>query len=109
MWLMLQQEQPDDYVVATDETHSVREFCEKAFGRLGLDYEDFVEIDPRYFRPAEVDLLLGDSSKARRALGWKPQMSFDGLVAAMVDADLKLAHKEQVLLAAGHDSGLPNR
>jgi len=106
---MLQQEQPDDYVVATDETHSVREFCEKAFGRLGLDYRDFVEIDPRYFRPAEVDLLLGDSSKARRSLGWSPRMSFDGLVAAMVDADLELAQKEQVLLAAGHDSGLPNR
>jgi GDPmannose 4,6-dehydratase len=109
MWLMLQQQQPDDYVIATDETHSVREFCDKAFGRLGLDFREFIEIDPRYFRPAEVDLLLGDSSKARRMLGWQPKMSFDGLVNAMVDADLELARKEQVLLAAGHDSGLPNR
>jgi GDPmannose 4,6-dehydratase len=68
-----------------------------------------VEIDPRYFRPAEVDLLLGSSQKARRKLGWKPRVSFDGLVNMMVDADLELAHKEQVLLAAGHDVGLPNR
>jgi GDPmannose 4,6-dehydratase len=109
MWLMLQQDRPDDYVISTDETHSVREFCEKTFGRLGLDYRDFVEIDPRYFRPAEVDLLLGDSTKARQALGWRPRMSFDGLVDAMVEADLQLARKEQVLLAAGHDAGLPQR
>jgi GDPmannose 4,6-dehydratase len=106
---MLQQDRPDDYVISTDETHSVREFCEKTFGRLGLDYRDFVEIDPRYFRPAEVDLLLGDSTKARQALGWRPRMSFDGLVDAMVEADLQLARKEQVLLAAGHDAGLPQR
>ncbi|MFM8634479.1 MAG: GDP-mannose 4,6-dehydratase [Planctomycetia bacterium] len=108
MWLMLQQDKPDDYVIATDETHSVREFCEKTFGRLGLDYRDFVEIDPRYFRPAEVDLLLGDSRKARSALGWKPRVSFDGLVAMMVDADMELARKEQVLLAAGHGDALPH-
>jgi GDPmannose 4,6-dehydratase len=109
MWLMLQQEEADDYVVATDETHSVREFCEKAFGRLGMDYREFVEIDPRYFRPAEVDLLLGSAEKARAKLGWRPRMSFDGLVAAMVDADLELANKERVLIAAGHDGALPNR
>jgi GDPmannose 4,6-dehydratase len=109
MWLMLQQDEPDDYVISTDETHSVREFCEKVFGRLDMDYRDFVEIDPRYFRPAEVDLLLGSSEKARRQLGWKPRVSFDELVSLMVDADLELARKEQVLLAAGHDAMMPNR
>ena len=109
MWLMLQQDEPDDYVISTDETHSVREFCEKVFGRLDMDYRDFVEIDPRYFRPAEVDLLLGSSQKARRKLGWRPRLSFDELVALMVDADLELARKEQVLLAAGHDAIVPNR
>jgi GDPmannose 4,6-dehydratase len=109
MWLMLQQNEPDDYVVATDETHSVREFCEKSFGRLGMDYRDFVEIDPRYFRPAEVDLLLGTADKARKKLGWKPRCSFDELVERMVDADLELAHKEQVLIAAGHEGTVPNR
>jgi GDPmannose 4,6-dehydratase len=106
MWAMLQQERPDDYVIASDETHTVREFCEKAFGRLGLDYRDFVEVDTRYFRPAEVDLLLGDSSKARRALEWEPRVSFDALVAMMVDADLELARREQLLLQAGHEGGL---
>jgi GDPmannose 4,6-dehydratase len=95
MWLMLQQDVPDDYVVSTDETHSVREFCEKTFGRLGLDYNDFVAIDPRYFRPAEVDLLLGSSEKARRQLDWQPRVSFDELVEMMVDADLELAEKEK--------------
>ena len=109
MWLMVQQDEPDDYVVATDETHSVREFSEKAFGRLGLDYREFVEIDSRYFRPAEVDLLLGSSAKARQKFGWKPRCSFDELVARMVDADLELARKEQVLLAAGHEGTIPNR
>jgi GDPmannose 4,6-dehydratase len=109
MWLMLQQDEPDDYVVSTDETHSVREFCEKTFGRLDLDYRDFVEIDPRYFRPAEVDLLLGSSAKARRVLGWEPRVSFEELVAMMVDADLELATREQVLVAAGHAGGLPGR
>jgi GDPmannose 4,6-dehydratase len=104
MWLMLQQEEPDDYVVATDETHSVREFCEKTFGRLGLDYRDFVEIDPRYFRPAEVDLLLGTARKAREKLGWEPRVSFDELVARMVDGDMELARREKVLLEAGHGS-----
>ena len=109
MWLMLQQDVPDDYVVSTDETHSVREFCEKTFGRLGLDYNDFVAIDPRYFRPAEVDLLLGSSEKARRQLDWEPRVSFDELVEMMVDADLELAEKEKVLLEAGHDLSMPNR
>jgi GDPmannose 4,6-dehydratase len=109
MWLMLQQDTPDDYVIATDETHSVREFCEKAFGRLGIDYREAVEIDPRYFRPAEVDILLGSSAKARKTLGWRPRCSFDELVARMVDADLELARQEQVLLAAGHEGIMHNR
>jgi GDPmannose 4,6-dehydratase len=109
MWLMLQQDEPDDYVIATNETHSVREFCEKAFGRLGLDAREFIDIDPRYFRPAEVDLLLGDAGKAREKLGWTPRTSFDDLVAMMVDADLDLARREQVLMAAGHAAELPNR
>jgi GDPmannose 4,6-dehydratase len=109
MWLMLQQEEPDDYVISTDETHSVREFCEKVFGRLDMDYRDFVEIDSRYFRPAEVDLLLGCSQKARTKLGWQPRVSFDELVALMVESDMGLPRTEPVLLAAGHDIGLPNR
>ncbi len=87
MWLMLQQDRADDYVVATGETHSVREFLEEAFSYVGLDWQDHVVVDPKYFRPAEVDLLLGDPSKARRALGWKPEVTFRGLVRLMVDAD----------------------
>lgn len=94
MWLMLQQEQPDDYVVATGETHSVREFCELAFGHVGLDYRDYVVQDERFMRPAEVDLLIGDPAKAQSALGWKPRTSFPDLVRMMVDADLQLL-KEQ--------------
>jgi GDPmannose 4,6-dehydratase len=88
MWLMLQQDEADDYVIATGETHSVREFLDEAFGRLDLDWKQFVEIDPRYFRPAEVDLLIGDASKARRNLGWEPKITFKELVRTMVDADL---------------------
>jgi GDPmannose 4,6-dehydratase len=88
MWLMLQQELPDDYVVATGETHSVREFLEEAFAYAGLDWREFVTVDPKYFRPAEVDVLLGDASKARRVLGWSPRVTFKGLVRLMVDADL---------------------
>jgi len=88
MWLMLQQEQPDDYVIATGETYSVSEFLDEAFGYAGLDWKKYVEISPKYFRPAEVDLLIGDSSKARHALGWKPKVTFKGLVKMMVDADL---------------------
>ncbi|MFW5681874.1 MAG: GDP-mannose 4,6-dehydratase [Phycisphaeraceae bacterium] len=103
MWMMLQQEEPDDYVVATGETHTVREFCELAFGRVGLDYRDFVEIDPRYFRPAEVDLLLGDPSKAKRKLGWEPTTTFPELVEMMVDHDMELASREQTLRNAGHN------
>jgi GDPmannose 4,6-dehydratase len=89
MWRMLQQDEPDDYVVATGETHSVREFVEAAFSHVGLDWHDYVEIDPRYFRPAEVEYLRGDPSKAKRQLGWEPKVSFHGLVRMMVEADLK--------------------
>jgi GDPmannose 4,6-dehydratase len=87
MWMMLQASEPDDYVVATGETHSVREFLEAAFGYAGLDWEQYVEIDPRYFRPSEVDVLLGDATKARQKLGWEPRVGFDELVRLMVDAD----------------------
>jgi GDPmannose 4,6-dehydratase len=90
MWLMLQRDVPDDYVVATGETHSVREFCELAFDHVGLRWEDHVVIDERFFRPAEVDLLVGDAEKARTTLGWKPRTSFPELVRMMVDADLDL-------------------
>lgn len=90
MWLMLQQDKPDDYVVATGETHSVREFLEEAFKHAGLgDYQNYVEIDPRYFRPTEVDALCGDFSKAKQVLGWEPEVKFKELVRMMVDADLK--------------------
>ncbi|MGH9267220.1 MAG: GDP-mannose 4,6-dehydratase, partial [Acidimicrobiales bacterium] len=87
MWLMLQQDQPDDYVIATGETHSVREFCQLAFAHAGLDWEDHVVVDERFMRPAEVDLLVGDPTKARERLGWKPEVSFPELVALMVGAD----------------------
>lgn len=103
MWLMLQQETPDDYVVATGETHTVREFCERAFSRVGLNYEDYVEIDPRYYRPAEVDLLWGDPTKAKEKLGWTPKVTFDELVDMMVDADMAMASKAKTLIDAGHD------
>lgn len=89
MHLMLQQPEADDYVVATGETHTVREFCERAFSRAGLDWEHYVKIDERFYRPAEVDLLIGDASKARVTLGWQPRYSFEELVCEMVDADLK--------------------
>jgi len=88
MWLMLQQKQPDDYVIATGESHSVREFCEAAFSHLGMDWEKHVESDQAYTRPAEVDMLCGDASKARQKLGWKPKVNFKELVKMMVDADL---------------------
>jgi GDPmannose 4,6-dehydratase len=94
MWLMLQQEKPDDYVIATGQTHSVKEFVEEAFSLLGLDWRKHVEIDQRYIRPTEVDLLLGDYSKARKVLGWKPKVSFKELVRIMVEADLELAKRE---------------
>ena len=88
MWLMLQQENPDDYVIATGETHSVREFLDEAFGLVGLDWKKYVEIDPRYYRPAEVDLLLGDPAKAKEKLGWKPKTTFKELVKIMIEYDL---------------------
>jgi len=90
MWLMLQQDEPDDYVVCTGETHSVREFCEIAFDHVGLDYKDFVIQDPRFYRPAEVDLLVGDPQKAKEVLSWEPRVSFRELASMMVDADLQL-------------------
>lgn len=101
MWLMLQQDQPDDYVIATGETHSVREFAEKVFSKLDLDYTRYVAVDPRYFRPTEVDVLLGDASKAKSALGWQPKVSFDSLVDMMIASDLELAKKEKTLVDAG--------
>ncbi|KKK59855.1 hypothetical protein LCGC14_3030200, partial [marine sediment metagenome] len=97
MWLMLQQDSPDDYVIATGQTHSVREFVEKVFEGLDLDWEQYVEIDPRYFRPAEVDLLLGDPTKAKKKLGWQPKVDLDKLVEMMVEHDWKLAKEERVL------------
>jgi GDPmannose 4,6-dehydratase len=95
MWLMLQQDRPDDYVVAMGETHSVREFLELSFSMLGLDYRDFVEFDPRYTRPSEVDVLLGDPGKTHAELGWKPEVDFQGLVKMMVEHDLELAKREK--------------
>jgi GDPmannose 4,6-dehydratase len=88
MWLMLQQDRPDDYVVATGVVHTVRDFCEAAFAYLGLDYAEYVKVDPAYFRPVDVNVLYGDPSKARRVLGWEPRVGFKDLVEMMVDADL---------------------
>ena len=105
MWLMLQQDKPDDYVVATGEAHSVREFVEEVFGLLEMDWQDYVVIDPRYVRPSEVDYLLGDSSKARKKLGWEPKVSFQGLVEMMVESDMEIAHREMTLREAGHFVG----
>ena len=95
MHLMLQQDTPDDYVIATGETHEVREFCELAFARAGLDYRDHVTVDERYMRPAEVDLLVGDPTKAKEKLGWEPKVSFRELVDMMVDADLELVERQK--------------
>jgi len=89
MWLMLQQETPDDYVIATNETHSVKEFAQMAFGHLGLDWRDHVAVDDRFYRPAEVNLLRGDYGKGRRVLGWEPTIRFQGLVKMMVEADFE--------------------
>ena len=97
MGLMLQQDRPEDYVIATGETHSVREFLGEVFGRLDMDWNEYVEIDPRYHRPAEVDLLLGDSSKARKKLGWEPKVDFRELAEMMVETDWELAKREKVL------------
>jgi len=95
MWLMLQQDEPDDYVVGTGETHAVQELCEVAFSRVGLNWRDYVVQDPRFMRPAEVDLLVSDPSKAREKLGWKPDITFKGLIEMMVDADLELLKSEK--------------
>jgi GDPmannose 4,6-dehydratase len=95
MWLMLQQDKPDDYVIATGETHSVREFLEAAFEYAALDWKKYVEIDERYYRPSEVDLLVGDYGKARRQLGWEPKMKFADLVKLMVDADIELLRRHR--------------
>ena len=103
MWLMLQHETPDDYVVATGEAHSVRELLELAFSLLDLDYRDFIDFDPRYTRPSEVDVLLGESSKAQRVLGWKPEITFRGLIKMMVEHDLELARREK------HAQSFPGR
>jgi GDPmannose 4,6-dehydratase len=102
MWLMLQQTQADDFVIATGESFSVREFVERAFEHAGLDWKKHVETDPHYFRPTEVDHLQGDASKARRLLGWAPTIDFDSLVRMMVDSDSDSALREQTLLSAGH-------
>ena len=102
MWQMLQQDSPDDFVIATGEAWSVRDFVEAAFGCAGLDWTDFVEVDSRYLRPTEVDFLLGDAAKARKQLGWCPRVKFDELVRMMVDADMELARQEATLLNAGH-------
>ena len=104
MWLMLQQPTPDDYVVATGETHSVRDLVERAFKEVGLDWQRHVELDDRYRRPTEVDVLQGDAAKARKALGWQPRVGFGDLVAMMVAHDLDLARRERTLRKAGYDA-----
>jgi GDPmannose 4,6-dehydratase len=107
MWLMLQQEKPDDFVIATGETYSVAQFLDETFAQLGLNWKKHVEQDARYYRPAEVDLLLGDSSKARRVLGWKPKVNFKQLVAMMVESDMRLAQQDRILRDAGHAGRMP--
>ena len=102
MWMMLQHHEPDDFVVATGESHSVREFLDIAGERAGVDWKAHVEIDPRYYRPTEVDFLQGDADKARRLLGWTPEISFETLVTAMVENDLELARREETLVRGGH-------
>ena len=106
MWLMLQQDTPDDYVVATGEAYSVKEFLVEAFGQLGMDWEQYVEIDARYFRPTEVDFLLGDPTKCKEKLNWTPKTSFKELVRMMVAHDVELAQQEKTLKAAGHKIAL---
>ncbi len=106
MHLMLQADEPDDYVIATGETHSIREFLDEAFSHLDLDWHRYVETDPRYYRPAEVDLLLGDATKARERLGWKPEINFTRLVRVMVEHDLELARQEKAMGAVGNKQEL---
>ncbi len=101
MWLMLQAEEPEDYVIATGETHPVREFLEAVFSRLDLDWQEYLGIDPRYFRPSEVNILCGNAAKAREKLGWSPSTTFENLVDIMVEADMKLASREKILRDAG--------
>jgi GDPmannose 4,6-dehydratase len=103
MWMMLQQPSPDDFVIATGESHTIREFLDLAFGRVGLDWQQYVEIDPRYFRPSEVDHLRGDASKAKKVLGWEPTVRFPELVALMVDADIQLLEDELAGRTVGVD------
>ncbi len=103
MWLMLQQDAPDDYVVATGENHSVREFLDEVFRHLDLDWSEYVKTDPKYFRPAEVDILLGDPGKAKKELGWQPKVTFKELAQMMTDADMKLAEEEKILKDHGRD------
>ena len=100
MWLMLQQDNPEDYVIATNETHTVREFLEETFACLELDWNEYVGFDKKYERPAEVDLLIGNPEKAKKQLGWEPQTSFKELVALMVKEDMKLAQREKALAEA---------
>ena len=107
MWLMLQQDTPDDYVVATGEDHSVREWVERSFAAVGLDPDTHLRTDERYLRPTEVNHLCGDASKARRALGWKPEVAFEELVDRMVAHDRKLAARERLLRDAGHADAAP--
>jgi len=102
MWLMLQQDEPEDFVIATGETYSVRGFVEKVFDYLDLDWERHIEIDARYFRPTEVEVLQGDATKAREKLGWAPRVGIDDLVRRMVEHDLELARQERTLTDAGH-------
>jgi len=101
MWKMLQQEEPEDFVLATGEEHSVREFAEAAFGRVGLDYEEYVKTDEQFLRPAEVDHLVGDASRAREKLGWERRVSFQELVELMVDADLERVSREAPVREGG--------
>jgi GDPmannose 4,6-dehydratase len=103
MWLVLQQERAEDFVIATGETHSVKEFLVEVFGHLGLDWQEYVNIDPRYYRPTEVDILQGDASKAKKVLGWEPKVSFQELARMMTDADMELAENEKILKDHGKD------
>ncbi|HRG56245.1 MAG TPA: GDP-mannose 4,6-dehydratase, partial [Lacunisphaera sp.] len=107
MWVMLQQDQPDDYVVATNETHTVKEFIEETFGLLGLDWQKHVKYDARYERPAEVDLLIGNPAKAKKRLGWEPKVKFKELVKIMTEADLELAKREAQIAALPETSRTP--
>ena len=101
MWMMMQQDKPDDFVIATGQTHSVREFLEEVFGYLDLDWQQYVEIDPRYYRPTEVDVLQGDAGKAKKILGWEPKVTFKELARIMTDADMEIARHEKIIKEQG--------